>query len=331
MALSNESKFSMAAMTEAVNLLPNTATQIRALNAFAPKMSTTTYVTVEHQDGVLSLVQATPRGGAGAASQRATRTKRTFEIPHLVREDFILADEVQNVHEFGNPAKAQAVEKVVLERLATMKSDIEFTREHLMLGALLGDIKDANGETLYNLYDEFGLTRQVFNWKLNTKTTQVGALMDNAKRALRKHARGEVVNGFIALCSPEFFDKFKYHDSIKDSLLRYQEASAYRNDTGASLSYNGVDFIEYYGDFGDGGAKIEAGQAILLPKGTRNTFVERFAPADTNSAVNTVAQPMYAQRAKDPSGLDKGWKVEVQSNPLPLCLRPNLVATLTMD
>lgn len=330
MPLSNESKFSMPAMTEAVNLLPATATQIRQLDLFKSKMGSTTHITVELQDGVLSLVQSSPRGSAGTASQVAKRTKRTFEIPHLVRTDIIRADEVQNVHEFGNPNKAQAVDKVVLERLATMKGDIELTQEHLMLGALLGDIKDADGTTLYNLYTEFGLKRQVFNWKLSTKTTQVGSHMDETKRQIRKNARGEVISGFVALCSPEFLDKFKYHDSIKDVLKEHREAVAYREDTSAVFSYNGIDFVEYYGDFGGNGAKIEAGSAILLPKGTRNTFVECFAPADTNSATNTIAQPIYAQRAKW-GELDKGWIVEVQSNPLPLCLRPNLVATLKME
>ncbi|MCG7655939.1 major capsid protein [Wielerella bovis] len=329
MPLSDTSKFSMQAMTEAVNLLPATATQIRGLNLFKPKMHSTTYVTVEMKDGVLTLVQTSPRGNEGTASQVAKRSKKTFEIPHLVRTDFIRADEVQNVHEFGNPNKAQAVDNVVLERLETMKGDIGLTQEHLMLGALLGDIKDADGTTLYNLYKEFGEKRNEFNWKLNVKTTPVGALMDDAKRQIRKNARGEIINGFIALCSPEFFDQFKYHDSIKDNLIRHREAAAYREDTGASLTYNGIEFVEYYGDFGGKAAKIEAGSAILLPKGTRNTFVECFAPADTNSAVNTLAQPMYAQREK--LGLDKGWKLEVQSNPLPLCLRLNLVATLKAE
>lgn len=329
MALSSESKFSMQAMTEAVNLLPITATQIREMGLFKSKMLNTTHITVEMQDGVLTLVQSSPRGGKGAASQVAKRSKKTFEIPHLVRNDIIRADEIQNVHEFGNPNKAQAVDKVVLDRLENMKGDIELTEEHLMLGALLGDIKDADGTTLYNLYKEFNVERNEFNWKLNVKTTPVGALMDEAKRQIRKNARGEIISGFTALCSPEFFDKFKYHDSIKDNLIRHREAAAYREDTGASLHYNGIEFVEYYGNFGGKAAKIEAGSAILLPKGTRNTFTECFAPADTNSANNTIAQRIYAQREKLP--LDKGWELEVQSNPLPLCLRLNLVATLKME
>ena len=231
MPLSDTSKFSMQAMTEAVNLLPATVTQIRGLNLFKPKMHSTTHVTVEMKDGVLTLVQTSPRGGEGTASQVAKRSKKTF---------------------------------------------------------------------LYNLYKEFGEKRNEFNWKLNVKTTPVGAFMDDAKRQIRKNARGEIINGFIALCSPEFFDQFKYHDSIKDNLIRHHEAAAYREDTGASLTYNGIEFVEYYGDFGGKTAKIEAGSAILLPKGTRNTFVECFAPADTNSAVNTLAQSMYAQREKLP-------------------------------
>ncbi|ULJ69281.1 major capsid protein [Wielerella bovis] len=331
MPLSNESKFSMQAMTEAVNELPSPKTQIRELGLFVPKRLTTTYVRIEHQNGVLTLVQSKPRGSSGTASQPRARQKRSFEVPHLPREDFIRPDEVQNVSEFGNPNKAQAVDTVVLERLEDMKSDIVYTREHMMLGALLGDIKDGDtGEIFYNIYDEFKLKRQVFNWKLTTASTQVGALMDDTKRKLRKHAHGEIVNGFIALCSPEFFDKLKYHNNVKEFVKEKDNAKEYREDSGGEFIHNGVRFIEYDGDFGGGKAShIEAGSAILLPSGTRKTFHEYFAPADTNSAVNTLAELIYAQREKLP--LDKGWHLEVQSNPLPLVLRPNLVATLKME
>ncbi len=329
MALSSNSQFSMKALTDAVNLLPKTATQIRALNLFLPKFVNTTKVAVEYKDDVLTLVQTSERGKAGTASTTPTRSKRTFEIPHLVRNDLILAEDVQNVHAFGDPNKAESVNDVVLERLQTMKDDIELTREHMQFGALLGDIKDADGSTLFNIYTEFGVARKTDNWKLSTKTTAVGALMDATKNALRKEARGEVFSKFLVLCSSEFMQALKYHPNVEKHYQNYMGSAAYREDLGWEFEHNGVRFVEYFGEFGEKASKLEAGSALILPMGTRNTFREYFAPADTNSAVNTIALPLYAQREK--AKLDKGWELEVQSNPLPMLLRPDLVRTVTME
>ena len=47
-----------------------------------------------------------------------------------------------------------------------------------------------------------------------------------------------------------------------------------------------------------------------------------------NETVNTRALPYYATREKLPH--DMGWSLRAQSNPLPLVLRPELVATLTV-
>ena len=86
-------------------------------------------------------------------------------------------------------------------------------------------------------------------------------------------------------------------------------------------------FINYDHVF-ESGLQITEGEAIILPAGTKNTFKEFFAPADKSSTVNTKALPYYASR--EPLGHDKGWSLEAQSNPLPLLLRPELVATLKM-
>ena len=56
--------------------------------------------------------------------------------------------------------------------------------------------------------------------------------------------------------------------------------------------------------------------------------MEFFAPADMNQTVNTIALPYYASREKLIH--DKGWSLHMQSNPLPLVMRPELVCTLAM-
>lgn len=330
MPLSNDSQYGVRPMTEAINRLPANPTTIRELGLFKPSYQTTTYIEVEAKEGELMLVESAPRGTPGMPVKENRGQAQNFNMLHLPKDDVVRADDVQNVRTFGSDNKAETVAEKVNDKLAAMKADIELTREHLMLGALQGKLLDADGETvLVDIYERFGLTRKSFNWKLTSNATNVNALIDAAKTAQGKKRGGEVVNGYYVLASEQFMQALIYHDSIKSLYERYQDGAAYRgSETNVSFKHKGLEFIQYDHVF-PSGVKIADGEAILLPKGTRSTFKEFFAPADMNATVNTKARPYYASR--DKLGHDKGWSLHAQSNPLPLVLRPELVATLKMS
>lgn len=326
MPLSSNNAFGLQAMTQAINRLPATPTIIRALNIFKPKNLTTTYVRVEGKDGALSLVPAVPRGAPGDTLAPENRNIQNFDLLHLPKTETVMADDVQNLREFGSN-KAVTVATVVNDKLARMKADIEMTREYLMLGALQGKIVNADGQsTLVDIYRRFGLTRKQHAWALNTKTTNVGKLIDETKNELKKNQKGEAISGWICLCSPEFMQALVYHDSVAKIYERYQDGKTYREgNTNVEFEHKGIKFVQYDHDFGNN-VKIKDGEAILLPAGTRETFAEFFAPANYSETVNTVAMPYYAKR--EPMKFGKGWELEAQSNPLPLVMRPELVSTL---
>ena len=328
MPLSNDSQYGVVPMTEAINRLPANPTIIRELGLFKPQYESTTSVAVESKNGVLTLVNAVPRGTPGDPVASNLGNRQVFEMLHLPKNDIVRADDVQNVRAFGSGNKAQTVAEKVNDKLADMKSDIEYTREHLMLGALSGKILNANGDPIVDIYDRFGLTRQTITWTLSATNSNVGSMIDSAVRNLSKKRGGEPVNGWIVLCSPEFMDAVIYHKTVVSIYERYQEGSTYRSgDTSVGFEHKNLKFINYDHVF-DSGLQIKEGEAIILPAGTKSTFKEFFAPADMSATVNTKALPYYASREK--LAHDKGWSLEAQSNPLPLLLRPELVATLKM-
>ena len=329
MPLSDNSKFGVKALTTAINNVPATPTQIRDLGIFEPNYLTTTYVDIENQDGKLRLVQSKERGLAGEPVETKGRVIRTFKIPHLPVDDVVRADEVQDLRGFGTD-KAETVQAKVDDKLADGKLNLEFTREHLMLGALQGKILDADGSEIYDLYKEFGLTRKEYDFKLATENAEIGAEMDKVLAKHRTLLKGAMVTGWVALCGIDYLTALKYHKSIKPIYERFRDGAAYRESNTLNpieFEHNGIKFIQYTGDFGAKGAKIAADKAILIPIG-RKLFSENFAPADMNATVNTKALPYYASREKLLH--DKGWSLHMQSNPLPIALRPELVATLTM-
>ena len=157
-----------------------------------------------------------------------------------------------------------------------------------------------------------------------------GAVLDKLLSEQRQKFNGAQVRGWVVYCGAEFLSALKEHKSIFEVYKRFDEARAYREgDTlnPTEFIHKGIRFIEYANHFGSD-ADIGADKAILLPVG-RNLYKEYFAPADMNATVNTRALPYYASREKLQH--DKGWSLHMQSNPLPIALRPELLATLTMS
>ena len=65
-------------------------------------------------------------------------------MPHIALEDTILADEVQNVRAFGS-SMLEGVQAVVNQRMSEMATKMDATLEHLRIGAIKGQILDADG------------------------------------------------------------------------------------------------------------------------------------------------------------------------------------------
>lgn len=327
--LDDNSKFGVLALSAAINNINPTPSQIRDLGIFKPKNLSTTHVDIEYQETTQQLVQSKRRGEVAGGVDSPARTMHTFQITHLPVYDTIVADEVQNIRAFGT-TELQAVENKVTEKLAIQKASLEMTREHHMLGALGGKILDANNKVLLDIYDAFGLKREKISWKLNDENQLVGALIDSTLTGLRKKLKGAAVTRWVAFCGDKFLEQLKYHKSLKEIYIRYQEGAAYRNGNAGvnpiAFEFNGIQFIQYNNDFGGSAAAIDSQQAFLFPIGT-NLYSEFFAPADFNETVNTIALPYYAKRKQ--LDFDKGYQLHSQTNPLPMLHRPDLVVTLT--
>ncbi len=226
------------------------------------------------------LVQSVPRGTPGKPVADKRGDLKTFKTVYLPKDDVVRADDVQNVRTFGTGNTATAVNDKVNDKLALMKGDIEYTREHLQLGALQGKVVDADGSVIYDFNKEFGIKRNVFNFALSSEATKAGSVMDAMLRQLRKNLTGDTFKGWMAFCSPEFLEAFAYHKSIYDLYARFAEtAKAYTADgsnTEVAFRHRNVDFIEYNYQFGSD-VDIKPGEAIIAPVGTKKTLKEYFA------------------------------------------------------
>ncbi len=315
--------FTLTSLTAAVNKLPYKPAKISSMGLFEEQGVTTTSVEVEVQNNVLSLLPVEPRGASGFVNPRTKRQVHSFSIPHLPQRDTIMADVVQNIRAFGTEDQTQAVMDVVNQRMARMRAANEYTIESHRVAALQGQYYDAAGN-VQSLFTTFGVTEKVISMGLATKTTEIlkkcTAILDAVDEAMG----GTPYDGVHVMCSPTFFDNLIVHPKVKELYLNSVSNATLRGENRTTFEFGGVTFERYRGT---ADVKIKDGEARAFPKGAPGLFITRFAPANYAETVNTIGLPMYAKM--EAMEFNKGYTLEVQSNPLNLCTRPEALILLT--
>jgi hypothetical protein len=325
--------FNMQSLTDAINIIPNNYGRVEQLGLFRTKPVRTRHIAVEERRGVLNLLPTTLPGSPATVGVNAKRAVRSFTVPHIPHEDVVLPEEAQGIRAFGSETELMALSDVLTDHLQTMRDKHAITLEHLRMGALKGVILDADGSTLYDLYAEFGITAKTVTFDLDTPATDVKAKCLEVLRHIEDKLRGEVMTDVHALVSAEFFDAFTSHAAVKDAYARWRDGEALRTDMRKGFPFAGIVFEEYRGQATDvdGAVRrfIASGEGHAFPMGTLSTFVNYFAPADFNETVNTLGKPLYAKQ--EPRKFDRGTDLHTQSNPLPMCLRPEVLVRLLAE
>ena len=108
------------------------------------------------------------------------------------------------------------MQTVVNKRLAKMRYALDATIEYQRIGALKGQILDANGSTvLEDLFTRFGLTQQTKAMVFATATTNIRGKVMEAKRLMEDALGNAMYTGARAFCSPAFFDALTTHDLVE--------------------------------------------------------------------------------------------------------------------
>lgn len=317
--------FSYAALTASVNKLPNMPTKIGASGLFADiGLPGTILFGVEYRDGRLFLVPATDRDGRPNQAGRNRRNRVILECAHLPLSAAILPSELVPVQPFGVDvagAQTNAMAIAINDRLQTLKNSIEATREWHRIGAIKGEVLDANGEVIYDLFDAFKITAglKVIAIDFATATTDVRGQIMDGKRHAEERLFGAMTTGFRAYCGKAYFDALTSHPTVEKAYANYQAAAdRLGGDVRKGFVYGDVEWIEYNVTV-SGKKFVDDDKAHMFPLGG-GVFAMNNGIANYNDAVGTVGQPWYA-KAKE-RDMNKGWDIEVQANPGAINLFP---------
>lgn len=315
-------------LDDAINDIPNVPSRLLGSGMFRQKNLTTTSVMVEFTGKQLNLIPNRSRNDAPNLKAFGKGSLvRTFTPTHLNLETTIRPNQIQDVRKAGTKDALLSNAEVISDELAEHRGNHDLTLEHLMLGAVKGKIVDADGSTvIYDLYREFGITAASTAMPFGTAAADLGLLIEQTERAMKKGLNGDVSNGCTVLCSPEFFDALVSHKSAKGAFNRFQDTVLQRDNTNGKFSWRGVDFEIYDYELG-GKPLIASGQAHGFLRGMRRGFVQYNAPGNMMAQANKIARPFYVSVENEDH--DRGVNIYTESNPLPLCLRPQTLMKFT--
>lgn len=336
--------FNASSLTDAINLIPNRWGRLNELNVFPIRGVMTTNITVEEQNGILSLIPTRERGAPPSVAERAKRKRRSFDIPYIPHEDHIEAADIQNLIAFGSENQLQTMAAYLNDRLMELRAKHDQTLEWLRFGALKGKVLDADGSTeLYDWFSEFGVTEVTsftdpmtnlnkklkIDFKLGTSSTNVLQKIMDIKRHVEANLQGENMSRIRIFVDNSFYAKLTSHSKIKEIYQNWAGApqGIAGDDRSGFQPVPGVIFEEYnaVSTGSDGNAKryIAVDEGHGYPEGTTQTFRTYVAPGTFNETVNRLGQQFYVKAVEAKYGI--GWDIHTQQSPLPICLRPGLL------
>jgi hypothetical protein len=345
----SQDAFGVVALTEAVNDITPQYGRLGALGLFRDEGSTQRIVAVDFDPITNQLLPQSAWGGPGVANKTSVGRTRSYSIPHFPVSDAILAADLQGRRRPGSDA-VQDAQWLLGKKMREMRMKQDQTLEWLRLGVLKsGQVKDGAGNLILDIYADFGVSQNSTSYVLGTSTTDIMGKIAASKRTILQNLRGELMSGFVSICSDGFYDAFVSHANVKLAFTYFQNPNGQNlaqdysggtvqpNAAGLTSGIRGFQFgdvlwINYTGSVTDSAGNsqplVDTNSAYMFPMGT-NVFKTWFAPADYMETVNTEGMPFYAKTKL--MDYDKGVEVEIQSNPLPICLKPLVIQKLTVS
>ena len=324
--------YSLAEMTQAINILPDLYTRLGQIGLFRFESVSQRAIVIEQREGVLSLLPSVPLGAPATVGTREARSMRSFALPWIPHDDVILPGDIQGRPALGVSDAADPLVEVMNRTLTLMRRKHAQTREYMEMNALRGVVKDGAGTTLYNYFSEFGLEQISIDFTLGTATTSVQTKVRTTLRAIEDNLLGETMSTAHALVSSEFFDKLISHPKTEEAYKFFSATGGQplREDMRRAFPFAGILFEEYNRSvtLSTGGAErlIPAGEGIAFPLGTFDTFTTYGGPANLLETANTLGLPLYARQHLD----EKGRWIDLMTDAsiLPVNKRPRMAIRL---
>ncbi|HEY8948454.1 MAG TPA: major capsid protein [Rhizomicrobium sp.] len=330
----NTEPFKVVQLADAINKLEFVPGRIAEGGIFDSDGVNTVDIAIEEKTQMITLIPRTPRGAPGTTVGRTNRTLRKLGIPHHQVDDAIWADAVQGCRDFGTEEGVMDFMALVNERAGEHSQNFAVTEEYSQLGAIKGTIAYADGGTL-NLFTEFNVNQLAeIDFDLDNANPADGVLRKKCAgviRSIAAEAKGLPWSGTArAFCGDNFFDDLLAHKEVRDTFKNWPEAQilreGYIEPNGKSygaFEFGGIVWENYRGAVGNT-PMVDTDKCHIFPIAAPGIFFRtRYAPADYIETVNKKGQRLYVKGMTMRN--DKGYDLEIQTNPIHYCRLPRVL------
>ncbi|AXY83374.1 hypothetical protein [Acidovorax phage ACPWH] len=324
--------FSVTSLSQTITDIPDIPTRLGDKGLFSEEGISTLSFMIERQGASIKLLPTAPRGGVREPVALGPRKLIPLQALHIPATWSVQADEVQGIRAFGSETEVEQARTLVQRKLNVVRQAMDLTHENMRVGALKGQVLDADGSLLLDVYQAFGMTQQTQFWNIASPANgDPKASIIVLKDMIRKKMGGRSMGKIRVICSLQFFTNLVQNNKMLKAWELWNQGAYLRTDqvNGGDFEFAGVVFEIYDGGVPVGNTFvpfIPEGEAYAYPEGVPGMFQSKFAPADYMETVNTQGIPFYAKQEAMP--FNKGIIGEAQSNPIHFNSLPEAVVRL---
>ena len=329
--------------TDDIVNLPTLSGVVNGMNLFKERGTAATSITFTRDNRDYTLLPANDR----RLRDQSAGKKRTYDtfalaLPYFNHKDTLTTEDVLEYREWNDPNNQMSVARAQAAAVEDMRIRGDQSKEYMKLSALKGVTVDPSGNTLADMFTEFGESQDSVDFLLGTAGTDVTAKIHAVIRACDANNRsGLSINMPVVLCGNTFFDKLVSHADVEAAYLQYLNAGTQRlrdnlfdfTTSGAipSFEHRGMIFINYAPSFalpdGTTGTPIGASDGYVIHSQARDLYRGYNGPPNKFSKIGQPGAPMYLYEWMQDR--DNGLDFELEMAPLYFMTNPLMSVKVT--
>lgn len=329
------SAFDTFAMASAIEKVPHQPMMLGNLGIFTDRPIRTEAFGIEERGGSLRVLPTSERGAPLNQRPNEKRTLRHFSTVRIAEGDTIRASELANIRAMGSETELMQVQTEVTRRMAGptgLRANVELTWENMRLGAIQGVVTDADGSTIVNWFDEFGVTQpSEIAFDIANNDGDLKTIINKVIRQMMRNAGGQMPPGaqIYALCGDDFYDALTNTAEVKDTFknLTAAQSERLRNQVGLAfdaIEYGNVVWVNYRGTDDNSEVAIPADKAKFFPVGAPGVFERVLSPGEDFESLGAEGQPLYPMTIPD-RDRNQFVSLEMYSYPMFVCRVPAML------
>lgn len=334
--------FRAATLTNVLNLAPQKYGILSAQGLFKYMGIATTTAAIMREQAGLCLVQSGAWCAPPAVANRGVQRDLIYiPVPHTSIADVVLPCDIagQVTYDLNTPTGLKDMNSEVIKRSINARSKLEQTLEYRQIRAMYGEVLDADGTVMQDLYSTFGIAPSNITWAISSATFGLRKACNDLTRLIRKRHSGNYTS-IRFMVSAEGMDKIVNHKDAVDAYKRCCDTQflVTEGTTGGKIfPFGGIEFWEYdaQGCYYDAQGVKQSVEFLAPPSG--------FAPADVVGVAypqgapemyellgaNPMRNDMVNQRATqlyhvsiEPRCHNEGFDLKTEANALPIVKQP---------